>query len=146
MPPTPTSLPAELQQAYENALYRVFDPAGALIHTLRVGRRDAWLQQAYLAHQSTSACYLTACNPLGQRLSDAENAQRMQQLRTALQRQGWRFESGQGQDPAALWPGEDSLLIWDMDEATAMAWGRQWQQNALLFCGADAVPRLLWLR
>lgn len=145
MPSSPTSLPAELQQAYANALYRVFDATGS-VHTLHVGQRSPWLQQAYAVHRCASACYLTACNPQGKHLSDAENTERMEQLRTALHSQGWCFEAGQGQDPNEQWPGEDSVLIWGMDEATATAWGRQWQQNALLFCGADAMPQLLWLR
>ncbi|MBV8250682.1 MAG: DUF3293 domain-containing protein, partial [Comamonas sp.] len=48
--------------------------------------------------------------------------------------------------PQGLWPGEASVLIWGMDAPTARAWGEEWQQNAVLWCGADAVPRLLWLR
>ena len=38
------------------------------------------------------------------------------------------------------------MLILGMDLHTARAWGQQWQQNALLYCGADTVPQLVLLR
>ncbi|RGE41613.1 DUF3293 domain-containing protein [Comamonas testosteroni] len=140
-----SSLGAELQQAYRAALYQVFTAEGA-IHTLRAGQHNAWLQQALRERQADCACYLTACNPLGKLLGDAENAQRMRELRATLQSQGWQFEDGKGLDPEGLWPGEDSVLIWGMDQRVARQWGQQWQQNALLWCGPDGAPQLLWLR
>ena len=140
-----SSLGAELQQAYKAALYQVFTAEGS-IHTLRAGQHNAWLQQALRERQADCACYLTACNPLGKLLGDAENAQRMRELRATLQAQGWQFEDGKGLDPEGLWPGEDSVLIWGMDPHMARQWGQQWRQNAVLWCGPDAVPQLLWLR
>lgn len=145
MPQKRTRLPADLHQVYQTAIYQVFCPVNTT-QTLRAGQRSAWLAQALHSHQTHAACYLTACNPLAQLRPATENAQRMAALRLALKNQGWRFDNGQGLDPEHLWPGEDSVLIWGMDEATARLWGQQWQQNAVLWCDADAVPKLLWLR
>ena len=69
-----------------------------------------------------------------------------QLLRQALQRAGWAYLEGFGEDPQSEWPGESSVLILGMDLHTARAWGQQWQQNALLYCGADTVPQLVLLR
>ena len=111
---------------------------------LQPGIRSAQLRAAYLAYEVDCACYLTACNPLGQLLSAAENTVRMQQL----ERAHFAFTPGFGQDPQAQWPGEDSVLVWGMDIGQARQWGQHWQQNAVLCCDADAdaVPQLLWLR
>ena len=92
-----------------------------------------------------AACYLTACNPWGVVLSDAANAERMTALRQALDSNGWQYLNGCGQDAKSQWR-EDSLLIWGMNAATALLWGQQWEQNAVLWSAADAVPQLLWLR
>ena len=140
-----TQLPPALQQAYRRAEYRVQDQNGP-DWRLRVGRLQPLLLARYAAHQVDCASFLTACNPWGQLLPDADNARLMQQLRQALHTGGWVFSEGLGQDPQGLWPGEASVLIWGMDAPTARAWGEEWQQNAVLWCGADAVPRLLWLR
>lgn len=140
-----SQLPAALQQAYHASLYRV-DTAEGDSQTLRVGERNHWLEQQLQRLPVKAACYLTACNPRGQVLSDTDNAKRMTALRQALQSEGWSYLNGCGQDPQGLWPGEDSVLIWGMDVDTARQWGQQWEQNALLWMGADGLPRLLWLR
>ena len=142
--PDTSQLPAALQQAYREALYRV-NVEGAVSQTLRVGKRSDWLHQQLSQRSTPAACYLTACNPLGVVFSDAANAERMTALRQALGSNGWQYLNGCGQDAANQWR-EDSVLIWGMDAATALLWGQQWEQNAVLWSAADAVPQLLWLR
>lgn len=147
-PPSPSAsqLPAALQQAYRSALYQVDAANGTVAQTLRVGQRNDWLGLQLRLLPVQAACYLTACNPNGQVLDDAENARRMSALRHALDSEGWQYLDGCGQDPLGRWPGEDSVLIWSMDADTALQWGQRWQQNAVLWSGADTRPQLLWLR
>lgn len=147
-PPSPSAsqLPAALQQAYRSALYQVDAATGTVAQTLRVGQPNDWLGLQLRLLPVQAACYLTACNPNGQVLGDAENARHMSALRHALDREGWQYLDGCGQDPLGRWPGEDSVLIWSMDAGTALQWGQRWQQNAVLWSGADALPQLLWLR
>lgn len=142
--PNTSQLPTALLQAYRAALYRV-DAEGGMPQMLRVGERSDWLHQQLSQRPTAVACYLTACNPWGLLLSDAANSKRMKALRQALQQQGWQYLNGYGQDATGLWR-EDSVLIWNMDAATALLWGQQWEQNAVLWSAADAVPQLLWLR
>lgn len=145
-PPGTSQLPPALQQAYRRAHYHVDAAQGGVAQTLRVGQRSDWLGQRLAQHPIPAACFLTACNPWGEILEPALNAQRMRALRRALHGQGWRFLDGSGQEPRGRWPAEDSVLIWGMDADTALQWGRDWQQNAVLWSDADARPRLLWLR
>lgn len=143
--------PETLELIYRNALYWVGEAAFPASQAgdrwlLRVGQRQPLLLQAYAQHEVRCATYLTACNPHGRLLDAAENGHRMQSLREALRQKGWQWAEGFGQDPQDQWPGEASVLVWGMDRPMALAWGTQWQQNAVLFCGVDAVPELLWLR
>ena len=161
-----SSLPAELQTAYGKAWYWVDAPrrqtAAASVPDiesapaqpapqpprwrLQLGPPQPHLQFYYQQLGVNCACYLTACNPLGQLLSETDNAARMQQLRSELRAEGWTFHPGFGQDPEQQWPGEDSVLVWGMDISSARSWGQRWQQNAVLICDAEAKASLLWLR
>ena len=139
---THTALPAPLLEAYQAAHYE-------LAHCdwfLQLGQPQPELARLYQRHAVHCATYLTACNPLGEPLPDADNALRMTRLREALQRAGWSWLDGQGSDPHGQWPAEDSVLIWGMGESTARAWGQHWQQNAVVYCGPDCRPQLLLLR
>lgn len=137
-----TDLPEPLLQAYQAAHYHVH----GCDWFLQLGQVQPALSTFYQRHAVQCATYLTACNPLGELLPDHLNARRMEQLRQALQRAGWSWMEGHGHDPQGHWPGEDSVLVWGMSETTARAWGQQWNQNAVLHCGADMVPRLVLLR
>ena len=137
-----TVLPEPLLQAYSTTHYCV----NACTWFLQLGKTQPALALHYQRHAVQCASYLTACNPLGELLPDHINQRRMEQLRQALQRAGWSWMDGRGQDPEGNWPGEDSVLVWGMPEATARAWGQQWNQNAVVCCGADMVPHLVLLR
>lgn len=137
-----TALPQPLLQAYQATHYQVRGSDWVL----QLGQAQPALATYYQRHAVKCAAYLTACNPLGELLPDHINQRRMAQLREALQRAGWSWMDGQGQHPANDWPSEDSVLVWGMPESTARAWGQQWSQNAVLYCGADMVPQLILLR
>ncbi|MDR0213559.1 MAG: DUF3293 domain-containing protein [Comamonas sp.] len=142
-----TQLPASLQRAYCRAIYRVHgEPKHASDWWLQVGVHQPRLLAGYAQHRVRCATYLTACNPHGQLLDADDNALRMRQLCEALAAEDWIFDNGFGEDPQGRWPGEASVLIWGMDASKARFWGERQQQNALLFCAADAIPRMLWLR
>ena len=138
-PPSPA-----LDAAYRNALYWVDDQAGPR-WCLRVNQFQPELLHQYRLRGVDCACYLTACNPQGRLRDAAENARRMKNLAAQLQAADWATSAAVGEDPQQRWPGEASYLIWGMTLADAMRWGQAWQQNAILHCAADAVPRLVWM-
>lgn len=139
----PSLLAPALIQAYRETDYSVFaQPA----FVLRVDQPCAQLA-AYCAQRGlNAACVLTAWNPRSQPLSDARNQARQRTLEAQLQRAGWRWLPAVAAHPHNGWPPEPGCFIEGMAAADARDWGRRHGQNAVICCGADAVPRLVLLR
>jgi hypothetical protein len=129
--------------AYQQSEYRVFGTVPAI---LRVGVPCAELVILHEANQTDRSAFITACNPLGEVLNDAVNIRRQQALAAELSRQGLLMIPGVGQHPAGAWPGEPSYLIFGVTRTATQELGRQFEQNAILWSGADAVPELILLR
>ncbi|MOA43057.1 hypothetical protein D3C78_1651700 [compost metagenome] len=89
---------------------------------------------------------LTAWNPQSRALSDAENQMRQQALEAQLQQVGWHWVRTIAAHPHNGWPPEPGCFIEGMAADAAGDWGRRHGQNAVVCCGADAVPRLQLLR
>ena len=153
-----TALPPELVQAYLETRYRVdgvrdarhqrlrVDGAlsGSLI--LQIGQHSegllAWFREAHV----DCAAYVTACNPWSRELSAQENEERMQELKAELSHRSLRFLSGQGVHPSNGWSAESSVLVLGLSREAARRLGERWQQNAIVWIGADAIPELMLLR
>lgn len=130
-------------QAYRESDYRV---ASVPPLVLRVDCASAALRGLHAAYGVASSVFLTACNPLG-RIQDSEcNRRRQTLLADTLRRMRFPAIDGIGQHPTSDWPGEPSFLILGPDRDTAIHLGLRYEQNALIWCAADAVPRLLLLR
>jgi hypothetical protein len=134
---------APLLHAYLRAQYAVqADPP----FVLRVGRREPALARLYGMLGARSAAYVTACNPRSRRLAGSANRRRQARLQRALERAALPFLAGIGADAAGRWPGEPSFLVFGMALGAAAALGRRFGQNAIVWCGPDAVPQLQTLR
>lgn len=117
---------------------------GSLV--LRVGSANADLRVLYRREGVASAAFITACNPFSESLSAAENRVRQQHLADSLVQAGYHFLSGTGTHPSGTWPGEASFLVLGVARAAAIELGQRYQQNAIIWCAADAVPELVLLR
>ena len=113
---------------------------------LRVDVANASLLQLYRDTGADRCAFITACNPRSQQWSDAANAERQARLERDLKEQTLVIWGGIGQHPSGLWPGEPSFLVMGISIDEAQALGRQYEQNAIVWCGPDAVPKLLLLR
>ncbi len=51
-----------------------------------------------------------------------------------------------GQHPSNSWAGEESFLVFGVSLEAAKALGRRFEQNAIVWSAADAVPQLILLR
>ncbi|MEK8051968.1 DUF3293 domain-containing protein [Ideonella sp. DXS22W] len=140
-----TQIAAALIQAYRETHYEV-RPADTAAFTLHIDQPCAGLRAAHQRHGVACSAFITACNPYSQALDDAANAARQAALLAKLEAQGRRTDAGQGRHPANGWPAEPSLLVYGLGLEAARALGRQLEQNAIVWCGADAVPRLVLLR
>jgi hypothetical protein len=130
--------------AYRQADYRVVDRE--FIGLLRIGEASDDLRAIFRCHAVDCAAFITACNPLGQRVSEAANRDAMDRLcRTATDR-GIAYLAGLGTDPAGLWEGEPSLLLLGLPREAAAGLGREYAQNAIVWAGGTCVPELVLLR
>lgn len=129
-------------QAYLNALYRVQASPGFVMH---VNLRSEELAAIYRTYHASSAAFITACNPASELLPAEENDQRQALLLQCIEQLGLHWLPGRGEDPAGEWPGEDSFLVLGIEKETACGLGRQFGQNAIVFCDSGAVPQLVVL-
>jgi hypothetical protein len=138
-----TALPPGLVQAYRETHYRVLGDDG---FTLTIDVPSPELARAHPRHGVDSSAFLTACNPFSQSLSDDENVARQAVLAAALRSLGLPFIDGLGQHPSNGWQGEASFLALGVTRDQACDLGTRFEQNAIVWAGADAVPRLVLLR
>ncbi len=136
-------IPAATVRAYRQTHYRVF---GDIPAVLQVGVPSAQLLRLYRLHHLDCAAFVTACNPFGARLDAACNARRQAALALEIARHGHAACDGMGEHPSGEWPGEPSFLVLGVDRSAAQALGSQFEQNAILWAAADAIPELILLR
>jgi hypothetical protein len=136
-------IPPRLRRSFESTHYRVRSPAGAFV--LKVGRRSAVLALRARQLNEPGSVLVTAWNPAGRRRSLAANRAAERRLLQRLRAWGLKFWMAVAQDPKALWPDEHGLLIFGVPQRLAAELGRALGQQAVLFVGADSVPRLVWL-
>jgi hypothetical protein len=130
-------------RAYLETAFHVHGEPG---FTLRVGESSAELLAAHVRQGVDCSAYLTAWNPFSRPTDDAANAARQAELLDALSRLGLVCLPGLGRHPSNDWPGEDSVLALGLGLDAAKALGVRFEQNAIVWSGADAVPQLILLR
>lgn len=138
-----TAITPELLAAYRETEYRV---GGERPFVLRIGHASVALRQLHKRHGVACSAFLTAVNPRSQLCDAASNTTRLSALKEQLRGLGLRTIEGVGQHPTNGWPLEASVLALGLDQATATQIGHQWEQNAIVCCNADAIPRLVLLR
>lgn len=144
----PTALPLPLVEAYLETEYRVAvspDFGVVMPFVLRVGQPSESLQQLLDDTGAQGACFITAFNPYSEVTSAEENSALQEELQTTLRQHEVKFLRGQGQHPSNNWPPEPSVLCLGLPLDAAKRLGMRFQQNAFLWCGADAVPYLVLL-
>lgn len=130
-----------LIQQYKAAEYYVNH---TLSFILRIDAVSAELQALYHQHQIHSAAFITAWNPRNQLLSLQANQQHQQVLQQALDTLGIAWLQGMGCNTEKTWQ-EESLLALGIDKKNARELGERFEQNAIVWCGNDAIPTLLML-
>lgn len=100
---------------------------------------DAWLQQQH----SDSACFVTACNPGSQLLSDTENLQRLRRLDAELCAARKLALAGRAIPATPDWPPEPARLIAGLSQSEALALGRRHGQDAVLWHAREQTTCLI---
>jgi Protein of unknown function (DUF3293) len=130
-------------RAYEETHYRVLGDAPA---TLRIGVSNPALAELHRSFGVDCSAFVTAANPFSALFDAQTNALRQTALADELNRDGLRFIEGIGEHPSGQWPGEPSFLILGLPLNAAKQLGARYEQNAIVWCRADAVPQLILLR
>ena len=96
--------------------------------TLKIGAGSRQLRNLLEEHKCSTAAYVTAWNPYGKALSDAENKERNKALKLSLSDKYVVFD-GLGTNPLGEWPGEESFLILGINRQNAMKLATEFEQN-----------------
>ncbi|KAB7627870.1 DUF3293 domain-containing protein [Alkalilimnicola sp. S0819] len=138
----PADPPAALRQAYAEAWYRV--DAAPTPFRLQPGQPCAALHALYRERGAKCALFISACNPFSRLCSEQVNAAAQQRLRAVLKQESDCVLEAVGGDPAGEWPDEPAFLALGLARERGLALGRAFDQYAVLWAGADAVPWLSW--
>jgi len=138
-----SSISADTIRAYEQTEYRV---SGIAPVTLRIGVRNVLLADLHRAYDVNCSAFITAMNPLSVQTDVTENARHQATLADELKKKNFKSIDGMGQHPYAEWPGEPSFLVLGLSLHEAKELGMRYRQNAIVWCGDDAVPRLILLQ
>ena len=138
-----SSLDQNLILAYRDTDYGV-DAVPPFV--IKVGVPSEPLRQLYSQYRSDCAAYITACNPLGRSLGDAENTARQAALLNELTGRSLKSMNGVGLDSKGKWPGEASFLVMNLSLEATRVLASKYEQNAVVWCDKDAVAQLILLR
>ncbi len=132
-----------LVQAYLETEYKVH---GDEPFTLKVEKGSSALAAAHKRHVVHCSAFITAWNPFGVGQEIGVNNQRNAELFAEFRRHSLVSIEGVGQHPFNECSGEVSYLIFGLTLESAKTLGTRWEQNAIIWSGADAVPQLILLR
>ncbi|QWD88163.1 DUF3293 domain-containing protein [Polynucleobacter sp. MWH-CaK5] len=135
-----------IQEIYRMAHYSVVVPSvsgGDLDVSFKIDEPNQQIEELLTKHERSSACFITASNPNGQRIDEKENEARMKELETLIQEKQLPYYFGQGGDPKGAWI-EKSLLVVGIELGEADQLARHFKQNAIVWFQRGSAPTLRW--
>lgn len=111
-----------------------------------IDTRSEALARLYAITGQTCDVFITAFNPFGQAQSDEANEATHGRLGKCLRALTPYVIEGAGADPAGAWPEEKSFVALGINLVTARPLGLRVRQDAVVWVGEDAIPRLILLR
>tara|TARA_Y100001934_G_C12383375_1_gene794000 strand:- start:3415 stop:3840 length:426 start_codon:yes stop_codon:yes gene_type:complete len=131
----------ELTEAYIKTHYIVLHEKQ---FTLRIGKRSNNLLEIFKEQGVNCGAFVTACNPYSRIVSPEINTKLLSELYSILSND-YMVISGIAKDPESKWPLEKSFMVLGISMEDAMNIGRSFNQNALVWCGMNTIPKLLIL-
>ncbi len=113
---------------------------------LRIGNTCPELAAIHRMHRVDCSAFLTAFNPFSEPLDEQENDRRHELLMQELKLRSLPVLEGYGSHPDNGWPPEASVLVPGLSLEASKSLGARFEQNAIVWSGADAVPQLILLR
>jgi Protein of unknown function (DUF3293) len=134
----------DLDAVYRNTDYRVLEPP-AEPFVIRIGEPSPEADRVLVICCRKEWAFITACNPGSQRLPDAENAHRLNELQAVCLFHGWLHFVGVGEGRDGTWPPEPSFFVAGIPEQDAIRVARHFGQNAFVAGRAGEPARLVWV-
>lgn len=132
---------ASLAAAFLTARYTVHGPGGDVV--LTIGRHSTELARLMASAGQNSLALVTAFNPHARPCDAQANTQAQQALRQAAQALGLPCMAGRNSAPDGGEPVEPTVAIAGISLEQARALADQFGQQAFVYAGADALPRLV---
>ena len=142
--PETTQIHPEKVRAFLATSYRIGHTAQDIV--LTIGQHSDRLAALFASSDVDCGAFLTAYNPRGTQQSDAANELAHAELAAQLQGLGLQAIEGSGSEEGTEWPAEKSYFAMGLDLETSKAIGTHFDQDAIVWVGADAVPLLILLR
>ena len=143
-----TQIQPDKIRAYLATDYRLGHAAQDIV--LTIGQRSERLAALFAAKGVNCGAFLTAYNPRGTLQPEAANQLAHAQLATQLEQLGHAVIAGSGSaaggEKGTDWAAEESYFALGMALEPAKAMGTHFDQDAIVWVGADAVPQLILLR
>jgi hypothetical protein len=139
-----TQIHPDKLRAYEATDYRLGHTDQDIVLTIL--KRSERLATLFALYGVNCGAFLTAYNPQGSIQSDAANAEGHAELANKLKELGVQAIEGSGSEEGTEWPAEKSYFALGLALELAKAIGIQFDQDAIVWVGPDAVPQLILLR
>jgi hypothetical protein len=139
-----SDVPEKLVREYRATEYRV--GKGIEEFVLRVDVRSDALAEVLTDTGQTCAIFITGYNPFSQPRSLEENQVANSLLAEDLYRLTDHVVVGIGIHPSGIWTGEPGYLALGVELDASRVLGEKFRQNAIIWAGENAVPRLILLR
>jgi Protein of unknown function (DUF3293) len=140
----PTRIHADKIRAYLATGYRLGHTPDSII--LFIGNRSPRLAELYRSHGVDCGAFITAFNPRGGIQPETDNERGHAELKRTLQELGISAIEGSGSEEGSDWPAEKGCFALGLPLDQAKAIGARFDQDAIVWVGADAVPQLILLR
>ena len=139
-----TQIHPDKVRAYLATDYRLGHTSHDIV--LTTGQRSERLAVLFTASGVNCGAFLTAYNPRGTIQPDAANERGHTELASLLRERGLAAIEGSGSEEGTDWPSEKSWFALGLQLEPAEALGHRFEQDAIVWVGADAVPKLILLR
>ena len=136
-------IPAETLLAYKETDFIVYSEQVLILH---IDEYNAELNKLYKAYSINTCAFIKAYNPYSQVLKESVNIARNRDLVAELNDKALRYLSAEGIHHSGDWPVEASYLVLGLSLEASCELGKKYEQNAIVWCDSDCLPKLVLLR
>lgn len=135
-------MPQNWEEIYKEAVYVVKWKDEEIC--FKIGKHSKKTDEILTQNNAGTFAFLTAYNPLSQKVSNEENERRQAELIKLLQAENYQFLKGYGTNEDESWEREKSLFILKITEDEAVKIARKFEQNAIVFGERNESAKLVW--